>query len=83
MHRHPQGRGGRLFLLPALVLLGALVVYPIVYSVFRSFFDQPATGFVGLDNYTAIFTDDSILTARQEQRDLGGRRPDRRAPRSV
>ena len=29
-----------LFLLPALVLLGALVVYPIGYSVFRSFYDQ-------------------------------------------
>lgn len=52
-----------LFLLPALVLLGALVVYPIVYSVYRSFFDQAGTGFAGLDNYKALFTDDTILTA--------------------
>ncbi|MEU0833415.1 sugar ABC transporter permease [Streptomyces sp. NPDC005969] len=52
-----------LFLLPALVLLGALVVYPIVYSVYRSFFDQAGTGFAGLDNYKALFTDDTIRTA--------------------
>ncbi|MEE1937839.1 sugar ABC transporter permease [Streptomyces sp. TRM 70361] len=52
-----------LFLLPALVLLGALVVYPIVYSVYRSFFDAAGTGFVGLDNYVELFTDDGILTA--------------------
>lgn len=52
-----------LFLLPALVLLGALVVYPIVYSVYRSFFDQAGTGFAGIDNYKTLFTDDTIRTA--------------------
>ncbi|MGC5342127.1 carbohydrate ABC transporter permease [Streptomyces sp. DT24] len=51
------------FLLPTLVLLGALVVYPIVYSVYRSFLDQAGTGFVGLDNYRALFTDATIRTA--------------------
>ncbi|MCS0639176.1 sugar ABC transporter permease [Streptomyces sp. LP05-1] len=51
------------FLLPALVLLGALVVYPIAYSVYRSFFDQSGDSFAGLDNYVEIFTDDTILTA--------------------
>lgn len=51
------------FLLPALVLLGALVVYPIGYSVYRSFFDQSGDAFAGLANYTEIFTDDTILTA--------------------
>ncbi len=51
------------FLLPALVLLGALVLYPIGYSVYRSFFDQAGTGFAGFDNYEALFTDDTILTA--------------------
>ncbi|MEU5437131.1 sugar ABC transporter permease [Streptomyces sp. NPDC020719] len=51
------------FLLPALVLLGALVVYPIGYSVYRSFFDQSGDGFAGFDNYKALFTDDSIRTA--------------------
>lgn len=51
-----------LFLLPALVLLGALVVYPIGYSVVRSFYDQQGDGFAGFDNYKALFTDDGIRT---------------------
>ncbi|MBD0747667.1 carbohydrate ABC transporter permease [Streptomyces sp. CBMA152] len=51
------------FLLPALVLLGALVVYPIGYSVYRSFFDQSGNGFAGFDNYRTLFTDDTIRTA--------------------
>ncbi len=52
-----------LFLLPALVLLGALVVYPIGYSVWRSLFDADGSGFVGLDNYIDLFSDDATLTA--------------------
>ncbi|MEV6386240.1 sugar ABC transporter permease [Streptomyces sp. NPDC051773] len=52
-----------LFLLPALVLLGALVVYPIGYSVWRSLFDADGSGFVGLDNYAEIFSDDATLLA--------------------
>ncbi|MFC5149691.1 carbohydrate ABC transporter permease [Streptomyces aureoversilis] len=52
-----------LFLLPALVLLGALVVYPIGYSVWRSLFDASGDGFVGVDNYHEVFTDDRIRTA--------------------
>lgn len=52
-----------LFLLPALVLLGALVVYPIGYSVVRSFYDQSGDGFAGFDNYQALFTDEGIRTA--------------------
>ncbi|MCQ0022942.1 sugar ABC transporter permease [Streptomyces somaliensis DSM 40738] len=51
------------FLLPALVLLGALVAYPIGYSVRRSFLDRAGTGFAGLDNYAEVFTDETILTA--------------------
>ncbi|MER5967829.1 sugar ABC transporter permease [Streptomyces sp. NPDC002057] len=62
-------RGGRSravaagFLLPALVLLGALVVYPIGYSVQRSLFDRSGATFVGLDNYLALLDDDSLRTA--------------------
>ncbi|MFI9724334.1 carbohydrate ABC transporter permease [Streptomyces sp. NPDC052396] len=52
-----------LFLLPALALLGALVVYPIGYSVYRSLFDASGHGFVGLDNYHEVFSDDRIRTA--------------------
>jgi alpha-glucoside transport system permease protein len=49
------------FLLPAALLLGIWVVYPIVYSIFRSLFDAPGDGFVGLGNYVTIFTDGSML----------------------
>ena len=56
-----------LFLAPALVLLAAIVLYPLVYSVVRSLFsDGPAgkTGdFVGLDNYKTIFTDNASFHA--------------------
>ncbi|WP_367322722.1 carbohydrate ABC transporter permease [Streptomyces sp. HUAS ZL42] len=52
-----------LFLLPALVLLGALVVYPIGYSLVRSFQDQSGNGFAGFDNYKTLFTDEGIRTA--------------------
>ncbi|WP_055566294.1 carbohydrate ABC transporter permease [Streptomyces atriruber] len=51
-----------LFLLPALVLLGALVLYPIGYSFFRSFFDDSGD-FTAFGNYETLFTDDSIRTA--------------------
>ncbi|UQA95144.1 carbohydrate ABC transporter permease [Streptomyces halobius] len=51
------------FLLPALVLLGALVGYPIVFSVYRSLFDVSGNGFVGLGNYGEMFSDDAIRTA--------------------
>ncbi|MFI1095073.1 carbohydrate ABC transporter permease [Streptomyces sp. NPDC020917] len=52
-----------LFLLPALVLLGALVVYPIVFTVHRSLYDADGSGFVGLKNFGTVFTDHGILTA--------------------
>ncbi|AZQ71842.1 ABC transporter permease subunit [Streptomyces abikoensis] len=51
------------FLLPALALLGALVVYPIGFSVYRSLFDASGHGFVGMDNYQEVFTDARIRTA--------------------
>lgn len=50
------------FLLPAALLLGIWVVYPIVYSIFRSLFDAAGTGFVGLGNYATIFSDQGMLT---------------------
>ncbi|GAA1467202.1 ABC transporter permease subunit [Nocardiopsis exhalans] len=52
-----------LFLLPALLFLGVFLAYPAVYSVVRSFFDASGSQFVGIDNYTRMFTDDRTLTA--------------------
>ncbi|MEJ2852880.1 MULTISPECIES: carbohydrate ABC transporter permease [unclassified Saccharothrix] len=51
------------FLLPALVVLSALVLYPLVYSLVRSFFDRSGSGFVGVSNYVNLFTDPRTLTA--------------------
>jgi hypothetical protein len=51
------------FLLPALVLLGLLVVYPICYTLWRSLYDASGSGFVGLDNYVTMFTDSATFTA--------------------
>jgi len=51
------------FLAPALVFLGAFVVYPIVYTVIRSMFDRSGDEFVGFENYATMFTNDSTFTA--------------------
>ncbi|MBR8641069.1 ABC transporter permease subunit [Streptomyces tuirus] len=52
-----------LFVFPALLLLGALVVYPVLFSIGRSFFDASGTTFVGGDNYTEMFRDPATLKA--------------------
>jgi alpha-glucoside transport system permease protein len=52
-----------LFLLPAFVLLGALVVYPIFFSVVRSTFDRTGDAFVGVRNYRTMFQSDATRTA--------------------
>ncbi|TFD13376.1 ABC transporter permease subunit [Cryobacterium sp. TMT1-2-2] len=51
------------FLAPALVLLAGLVLYPILYTVVRSFFSADGGAFVGWDNYVTMFTNDSTFTA--------------------
>lgn len=53
-----------IFLFPALLLLGAIVVYPILNTIVRSFFDESGwTNFVGLGNYVDVFTSDATLQA--------------------
>ncbi len=70
----PEGGGSRglgagrllgwLFLLPALLVLGVLVAYPIVWSFVRSLFGADGwSDFAGLDNYRDLFTDDDTFTA--------------------
>ncbi|MFF5211283.1 ABC transporter permease subunit [Streptosporangium sp. NPDC000396] len=58
----PPPRMAIWFLLPGMVLLGSMVIYPIIYSIFRSFYDSTGNTFVGVDNYAAIFSDASTLT---------------------
>jgi alpha-glucoside transport system permease protein len=50
-------------MLPALVLLGALVVYPVVDTVAQSFQNQDTRQFVGLDNYARALDRDTTITA--------------------
>ncbi|MFJ9788783.1 ABC transporter permease [Streptomyces globosus] len=51
------------FVLPALLLLGALVVYPVFFSFGRSLFDASGDRFVGAGNYAAILQDPATLKA--------------------
>jgi alpha-glucoside transport system permease protein len=51
-----------LFVLPAIVLLGALVLYPLIYTIVLSFGNTNSrlqlTRWVGFDNYKTLFTTD-------------------------
>src|SRR5690606_15129512 len=51
------------FLGPALIILGALLVYPIIFTGVRSTFDASGNNFVGLANYEQIFTQPRTLIA--------------------
>ena len=51
------------FLLPALLALGSIVVYPMLDTVVQSFQNDDRTAFVGLDNYQEIAENDRIKTA--------------------
>jgi alpha-glucoside transport system permease protein len=50
------------FILPAIVLLGALVLYPLIYTIVLSFGNTNSrlqvTRWVGFDNYKTLFTTD-------------------------
>jgi len=54
-----------LFIGPALISLGALIVYPLLYGVYISFFDTNLYNkwdFIGLKNYISIFSNNSFGT---------------------
>lgn len=65
----PARRRGRVaigFLLPAVVILGVFVVWPMLSALQMSFTDASGFGdpeFVGLENYVRIFQDAAILDA--------------------
>jgi alpha-glucoside transport system permease protein len=52
-----------LFMGPAAVVLGAIVVYPTVDTIIRSFFDKSGNTFVGTDNYRTLFGTTEMLIA--------------------
>jgi alpha-glucoside transport system permease protein len=49
------------FVGPCLVILGVFLVYPVVNTILISFKDAHSQSFVGLDNYTFVFTDHTML----------------------
>jgi alpha-glucoside transport system permease protein len=51
------------FLIPALILLGALVLYPIIFSIYRSLYGASGSSFVGLDNYKTMLSSHSTIVA--------------------
>lgn len=61
--RFREGVRPYVFVGPALVVLAVFLVYPVINTILISFGDQDGEGFVGLDNYEFVFTDDSMLRA--------------------
>lgn len=63
-----EERSALVFLLPVMVVLAAVTVFPILYSLYLSFFEikltRPArTPFVFLDNYIELFSSDLFWTS--------------------
>src|SRR3989442_3578745 len=58
----PAARTGWLLVLPALLLLAALTVYPVAYGIWISFFSKhsffPEQEFVGFGTYAAVLADE-------------------------
>jgi multiple sugar transport system permease protein len=49
-----------LFALPLLVVVGGLIVYPGIYAIYLSMLNKAQTKFIGLGNYTFLFTRDTF-----------------------
>src|SRR5262245_7938274 len=50
-----------LWISPAVVIVGALLVYPVFRTIWTSLFNEDSTQFVGLENYRRIFTNPITL----------------------
>jgi alpha-glucoside transport system permease protein len=63
-----EGWQGLLFILPAALLLGVLVAYPLVWTIVYSFGDTNSkldiVRWVGFDNYERLFTTDKVFLDR-------------------
>jgi len=51
------------FLAPGVIWLLAIVVYPTIATIRFSFYNEAATKFVGLHNFSSVFSTDAILTS--------------------
>jgi alpha-glucoside transport system permease protein len=52
-----------MFLAPALILLAVWIVYPLIYTIWRSFYDRSGDNFIWFDNYQTLFSTDTTRTA--------------------
>ncbi len=55
-----EARTGRLFILPSLIIISLLSLYPVLYTLYLSFFDVSLSGkdsFTGLDNMAYLLAD--------------------------
>jgi alpha-glucoside transport system permease protein len=59
--RYREGVRPYIFVGPCLVILGVFLVYPVINTLLLSFQDANSEGFVGLDNFKFVFTDESML----------------------
>lgn len=65
----PQEREARLgwaLVMPAIIIIGGLILYPIVYNVYLSFFDVRLSGenvFTGVQNHQRVLTDPQFWNA--------------------
>src|SRR5690242_11781146 len=54
-----------IFLLPAVILFGIVIAYPMLYSAWLSLFEwdgvAPIKTFVGIDNYATLFTSNRVF----------------------
>lgn len=56
---------GILFVAPTLIGLAVAVVYPALRTIYQSFLDRNADGFVGFDNYARVFSSpDQLMVLR-------------------
>ena len=61
-----ENRFGWKLILPAIIIIGGLIIYPIGYNVFLSFFDVTLQGertYVGAANYRDVLTDPTFWRA--------------------
>jgi alpha-glucoside transport system permease protein len=50
------------YLAPTVIMLAVGLIYPGVRTIYQSFFNAAGNAFIGLDNYTTIFSDADQLT---------------------
>jgi multiple sugar transport system permease protein len=61
-----EARFGRALIAPAVIIIATLILYPIIYQVYMSFFEVKLLDksiFIGLENYREILTDSSFWKA--------------------